>query len=913
MQSVVLSVLISVGFLRCEYLVNPTGIDQAAPRLSWVVESSQRGQMQTAYRVLVASSEANLQADQGDLWDSGKVASDDTTAVVYAGKPLASGTRYFWKVMVWGKNDKPSDWSPTATWLTGLMQPSEWKAQWIGYDKSRNVEPIKWTDGRGKSWSQRLPPASYLRAAFRAEKPIRSAVLYVTALGLCDVYLNGKPVTDDYFNPGWTDYAKRVYYRQYDVTQAIQQGDNAIGAALSDGWYSGYIGWNGDRDHYGKKPRFASQLCIEYTDGTRDTVATGPDWKATVGPIRQADLLMGETYDARLELPKWSEAGCDDAKWDAVEVGSEVNPLVQSHPGVPVKSYTQFKAKSIRETKPGTYIVDLGQNFAGIVRLTVNGAKAGQAVQLRFAERLNPDGSFYTANLRSARATDTYTCKGLGKEVWQPRFTFHGFQYVEVSGLPTPPTEETIVGVALSSDTPVVGQFDCPDPMLQRLYKNIYYTQRSNFIDIPTDCPQRDERLGWTGDAQIYIRTATLNTDVQAFFRKWLIDLDDAQRADGQYPSVAPLKIVGDDGGPAWSDVGVVCPWTIYEVYGDRRLLAEHYDAMTRFIAFCKNRSTPELLPPKKFQSCGDWLQINADTPLDVIYLAYFAYSTRLTARAAEALGKTEDAAKYNDLFAKIKAAFNREYVGADGRIKGDTQTCYVLAIAFELLDKEKQKQAANHLVENIKQHGWHLSTGFVGTKDLMLALAKADRNDVAYRLLHNDTFPSWGFSIKHGATSIWERWDGWTPDKGFQDVGMNSFAHYSFGAVYQWMFENIGGIRNDGPTYKKIVIKPQPEAKLGWAKVGYKSIRGQIQSDWKLADGKLLLDVAIPANTTAMVYIPTAENGTPSSKVTESGRPLDKAEGVKFLRAEGGCVVVAIESGSYHFAAPAEKTPGSD
>ena len=358
--------------------------------------------------------------------------------------------------------------------------------------------------------------------------------------------------------------------------------------------------------------------------------------------------------------------------------------------------------------------------------------------------------------------------------------------------------------MAISSDTPVVGRFASSDEMLNKLHGNIYWTQRANFIDMPTDCPQRDERLGWTGDAQVYVRTATLNTDVEAFFTKWLVDLDDGQRADGQFPMVAPVKVANDDGGPAWADAGVICPWTIYEVYGDRRILEQHYPAMKRFVDFCAKRSTPELLPPAQYHAFGDWLSIGADTPREIIYTAYFAQSTRLLARAAEVLGQAEDAAKYRAQYDQIKQSFNKAYVAEDGRIRGDTQTCYVLALAFDLLDEAKAAQAAAHLVADIEKHDWHLSTGFIGTKDLMLVLAKIGRNDVAYRLIHNDTFPSWGFSIKQGATSIWERWDGWTPEKGFQDAGMNSFAHYSFGAVYQWMVENIGGIRSDGAGLSK-------------------------------------------------------------------------------------------------------------
>jgi len=626
--------------------------------------------------------------------------------------------------------------NPGANWHNRAIDTSAWPAARVLGD--HGMQP--W--GKLKLSQLFVPPAPYLRTTFRAEKAVRSATLYATALGIYDVHLNGKRVSDDFFNPGWTDYTKRVYYRAYDVTGLVRQGDNALGAILADGWYSGHIGWGQLRDHYGKQPRFRGQLHIEYADGSTADVVTGPKWKASVGPIREADFLMGEQYDARLALDGWDVPGFDDAKWDVVETGAEMQPLVQAHPGPAVGVFTEIRAVKITEPAPGAYVLDMGQNFAGVARLTVSG-EPGRKITLRFAERLNPDGTIYTVNLRGARATDTYLCRGGGVEVWQPRFTFHGFQYVEVTGLKGAPTKDTVVGIALSSDTPVAGTFACSDDMLNKLHSNIYYTQRANFIDLPTDCPQRDERLGWTGDAQVYVRTATLNADVQAFFAKWLVDLEDGQRKDGQFPMVAPVKVANDDGGPAWADAGVICPWTMYEVYGDRRILERHYAAMTRFIEFCRARSTADLLPPKQYHCFGDWLSIKADTPKDVIYTAYFAYSTHLTARAAEVLGKRDDAAKYQELFEKIKAAFNRAYVAEDGRIKGNTQACYVLALAFDLVDGAKKDAAARYLVEDIDARDGHLSTGFIGTKDLMLVLAKIGRNDVAYRLIHNDTFPS--------------------------------------------------------------------------------------------------------------------------------------------------------------------------
>ena len=1045
---------VAVSNLRIENLTNPLGLDEKTPRFSWLVDSAERGQKQTAYHILVARSEETLKDDKGDQWDSGKVAGGEISQIDYHGKPLQSHKAYWWKVQSFDKSDRPSAWSAPAMFEMGFLNPADFKAQWIGYDKARDfdlpdapLEGAKWiwaggekgldaprgirvfmadfelpnrakiekaellvagdkrfwfdingtqvagsvenasgaekitgvdvtanvkagknhfraqienyvlgpagliaklnvttTDGKvftfvtdenwqgtkdgGANWHNReiaentwpkvsvtgeygikpwgkpkyasliLPPPALLRKEFPTDKSVRRATLYATALGLYDFTLNGKHVGDDFFGPGWTDYAKRVYYRAYDVTKLIKPGDNAWCAVLADGWYCGYLGYKKDRDNYGKKSRLRAQIHIEYDDDTTADISTGPDWKANTGPYREADFLMGETYDPNQIPEGWDQPDFDMKTWGNVDVGAEVTPLVQHHPGPSVKKFSEFTPVSIAEPQPGVFVLDMGQNFAGFARLKIKG-EAKQKITLRFAERLKPDGTIYTTNLRTARATDTYICKGGEVETWQPRFTFHGFQYVEVTGLKEKPTDDTITGIAITSETPTAGSFLCSDQMLNTLYRNITWTQRANFIDIPTDCPQRDERLGWTGDAQVYVRTATLNSDVEAFFTKWLVDLEDGQRADGQFPMVAPVKVAENDGGPAWADAGVICPWTIYEVYGDKRLLERHYDSMVRFVEFCRKRSLPDLSPPKQYHCFGDWLSIKADTPKDVIYTAYFAKSTRLVAQAAAALGKTEDAKKYSDLFAKIRANFNLRYVDSDGHVEGNTQAGYVLAIAFDLLDEASTAKAAKYLAADIEQHKFHLTTGFIGTKDLMLALSKINRLDLALRLLHQDTFPSWGYSIRQGATSIWERWDGWTEEYGFQDPGMNSFAHYSFGAVYQWIAENLGGIQMAAPGYAAVVIRPQIDPQLKYARTAYRSARGRIESSWKRDNTKFTLDVTIPPGVTASVYLPT----TPTATTTESGKPVTDSPGVTVMRPEGDRLYMTIVSGTYHFA----------
>jgi alpha-L-rhamnosidase len=740
-----------------------------------------------------------------------------------------------------------------------------------------------------------LPPPRYLSSVFAPSKEVKRAVLYVSALGLCDVYLNGRRVSEDFFTPGWTDYSKRVYYRTYDITDRLKKGENALGAILADGWFSGYVGWGLVRDNYDWRTRLKLQVHVEYTDGSTEDAGTGPSWKARTGPLSEADFLMGETFDARLASP--TSVFPEAAAGEPVDTGTPLNPLLQAHPAPPVRRCGEFPPVSIREPRPGVYVFDLEQTIAGVVRLTVKETR-GRRITLRFGERLNPDGSLYTDNLRGARAIDTYVCRGDGVEEWEPRFTFHGFRYVEVAGLSAPPDSRTVTGVALTSDTPPAGEFVCSEEMLNRLASNILWTQRANFIDVPTDCPQRDERLGWTGDAQVYCRAACLNADAQAFYHKWLMDLSDAQREDGQFPMVAPLKGAGDDGGPAWADAGVFVPWTVYEMYGDTTILARHYDSMKRFVEFCRTRSTRELLPPDVFHCFGDWLNIDADTPKEVLFTAFFARSTELLRKTAEVLQHRADAARYHELHEGIVAAFRRAYVRKDGSVAGDTQTAYALALEFGLLDEITAPRAARRLIADIEKRGWHLSTGFVGTKELMLALSRMGRHDVAYRLLLNETFPSWGFTIRNGATSIWERWDGWTPDRGFQDPGMNSFAHYAFGAVYQWMVENIGGITSDGPGFRTIRISPRPGTVLTSARVSYRSVHGLIRSEWKKEGERFTLAVQVPANTKATVSMP-ARKGS----VLESGELCMDREDVRYLgHQEAGRESFSVGSGSYIF-----------
>ncbi|MCP4641009.1 MAG: family 78 glycoside hydrolase catalytic domain, partial [bacterium] len=895
--------------LRCEYLVNPLGIDETQPRLSWVVESPRRGANQTAYQVLVATTEAQLAAGNADLWDSGKVESDQTAHVVYDGAPLASRTRCVWKVRAWDRDGNPSPWSEPALWTMGLLAPEDWSAKWIGADtRELNEDP-----------ELMLPPSPYLRKEFAADRPIRRATVHATALGIYELSINGQRVGDDYFAPGWTDYNKRVYYQTYDVTDLLQQGDNAIGGVLSNGWYAGYVGFgllqnrgNAGRAFYGEVPALCAQLEIEYDDGSTSVVATDETWRAGLGPIRGSDLQMGETYDARQEAAGWDTASFEAAEWLPVTAMESPTAIREAYPGVPIRATEELQPVEITSPSEGVYIFNMGQNFAGCVRLKVE-APEGTRITLRFGEMLHGDGTLMTENLRKARAIDAYVCKGGGVETWQPSFTYHGFQYVEVTGYPGTPGLDAITGIVLGSETPLAGSFECSDDMVNQLYRNITWTQRANFVEVPTDCPQRDERLGWTGDAQIYVRSATYNRDVAAFFKKWLVDLEDAIRPYGAYPDFAPLPYLQCEPSPAWMDAGIICPYTIYTVYGDTRVIERHYDAMARFLDYLTETSEDNLRSPVHHM-WGDWLSVGKTASNDYIASCYYAYDAKLMAEMAAAIGRADDAARYDALFTNVRDAIVAKYVTPEGTLTEDFQTAYALALYMDLLPEGVRPTAAARLVELIRDNDWHLATGFLGVKHALPVLSRFGYNDVAYRLLTNSTFPSWGYSVVNGATSIWERWNSYTKEDGIHDPGMNSFSHYAFGSVCEWMFASMVGIDTEGPGFKRIRIAPNPGGHgITSASASYDCINGRIASSWRIENGRFHLDVTVPANTMARVSVPALS----ASEVTESGKPATGAEGLVSVEQRDGTVTFEVGSGTYQFEAPepgvAGKAHGDD
>ena len=932
--------------LRCEYRVNPLGIDEAQPRLTWRVESGERGQKQTAYQILVASSASALKKNDGDLWDSGKITSGETVNIVYAGRPLTSRQQCFWRVRAWDKDGRPT-WSAPASWTMGLLKADDWSANYISF---RDTTPV-----HKDTKSLFLPPARQYQKEFGASKTVRRATIYSTALGIYELYLNGARVGDAHFEPGWSDYHQRAYYWTHDVTSLVRRGENALGAWVADGWYSGYIGFGLltgigtekiGRYTYGKTPALMAQLEIEYTDGSRETVVTDKSWRVTGdGPIREGDFLMGEFYDARKETAGWTKAGFNAGNWDSailaqengsapatfyefqnpatgknvkvegrpVDLGFQRPPKLEAFPGNPVRAMEEIKPVAITSPTNGVYIFNLGQNFAGVIRLQVKGP-AGTTIQLRYGEMLHPDGRLMTENLRKARAIDHYVLRGdAGGETFTPRFTFHGFQYVELTGYPGKPDKDAITGIVLHSDTPFTSNFECSDPVPNRLFKNVVWTQRANFLDLPTDCPQRDERFGWTGDAQIYVRTATYNADVAAFYTKWLRELMESQRSSGTFPGYAPYPFQhGWDFGTAWCDAGVICPWTIWQAYGDTRIIERCWPFMVKFLDW-RQGTAKDFLGINHGNDWGDWLSFGTKTPLEYVDTAYFAYSAKLMGDMAHAIGKEKEAADYRELVGKIKTAFNEKYVKPDGSLVVDTQTAYTLALYMDLLPSEMRAKSGKILADKLRAgetaDNSGMTTGFIGTRPLLTVLSDAGQHDLAVKHFQSHKFPSWGYEVEQGATTIWERWNSFTKDKGFggeQNASMNSFAHYSFGAVCEWMFFRLAGIDADGPGYERIVIRPSPpspgsnpdRAPIHWVKAHYDSVRGRIVSNWRRTADRFELETTIPANTTATVYVPATSAG----QVAESGKPLDKTRGVRFLRMENDRAVLAVESGAYRF-----------
>jgi len=882
----------SVSHLRCEYLVNPEGLDERVPRLGWTIESARRGARQIAWRVRVARTPALLARDAADLWDSSRIDTEQTTHVAYAGVPLRSGDVCHWNVEIWDETGLAIRSAP-ARWSMGLLEPSDWSARWIAaHPEIIRRDP----DAIAPTLTEPGTPGCF-RREFEVPGAVQRATVYATARGIFELQLAGKKIGTDLFAPEWTDYDKRIHYRSYDVTALVAPGRNVLSAMLGDGWWSGYVGWQEKRGRHGSlENSLLVQLEIEFTDGQKTVVGTDDSWECATGPILSSDFMMGEVYDARRVSHDWQAAR---------EVAAPSVPLVAQR-AEPVSITEILAPVSRKEVTPGVHIYDLAQNISGWVRLKVN-APAGSRVQLRHGERLNPDGTLYTENLRRAKATDIYICRGGGEEVWEPRFTFHGFQFVELSGLPGEPLADAVTGCVIHSAMPPAGRFECSHPGVNRLWLNGAWSQRDNFLSVPTDCPQRDERLGWMGDAQVFLRTATCNMDVAAFFTKWMVDVEDAQTPDGIFPDIAPrnredINFVGLDdlcGAAGWGDAGVIVPWTIWRVYGDRRILQRHWRAMTAWLDYLE-RSNPDGLRARDLRNnYGDWLCIPTDTTFrthspmkNFLATAYWADDAAKMAVMARELGREAEARRFEAMFDRVRAAFQKEFVRPDGELTVATQTACLLALAFNLLPEAGRARVTGQLVADIKSLDWHLSTGFIGISHLNPTLTLNGHADVAYKLLLQETYPSWLYPVNHGATTIWERWNGWTHQDGFFNPQMNSFNHYSLGSVGEWLFRHVAGIELDPavPGYQRFVLRPFPRRGLDFARATYRTLHGEISSHWQRTGNQVTWAVRVPANTTAKIYIP------------RDGDTRVDTDGLSLSGSEAGFAICEAVAGEYTF-----------
>ncbi len=828
-----------------EHVNESLGIGTAHPRLSWTVETRTDGWIQAAYAVEVYDSSGKLTGK------TGKIQSAESVLVGWPFKPLASREQASVRVRAWGTGGRALDWSEPAVVEAGLLDAADWSARFITPEWPAEPLPDR--------------PAPMLRREFTLKPGIKQARLYITAHGVYEAEINGKPVHDHVMAPGWTSYKHRLRYQTFDVTGHLREGRNAIGALLGDGWFRGRLGFGGGRANiYGDRLALLAQLEVVYDNGTMERIVTGDGWRASTGPILVNDIYDGETYDARLEKPNWTEPGYDESGWAGVEVLEQDLSVLFAPMGPPVRRTQLIAPASIFKSPSGRTLVDFGQNLVGRLRIRVQGP-AGQAITLRHAEVLE-NGELGTRPLRHAKATDTYILKGEGVETWEPRFTFHGFRYAEVEGWPGELNNEDLQAVVCHSDMERTGWFECSDPLINRLHENCLWSMRGNFLDIPTDCPQRDERLGWTGDIQVFSPTASFLYDSAGFLASWLRDVAVEQKEHGVVPFVVPTVLPGvNPPAAAWGDAAAVIPWVLYQRFGDAQVLADQFDSMRAWVDLLARVAGEKRLWDTGFQF-GDWLDpaappdnpAAARTPSYIVATAYFARSAELVGQAAGVLGNAEEEKRYLGLAREVRDAFNREYVTPSGRLLSDSSTAYALALQFALLPTEEQRRhAGKRLASLARASGYRISTGFVGTPLICDALCSVGLLDAAFRLLIARENPSWLYPVTMGATTIWERWDSMLPDGSINPGEMTSFNHYALGAVADWMHRMIGGLVPAAPGYRRLLIQPQPGGGLTSASVKHITPYGPASCAWKIDGRQITVEVEIPPNTTAQVVLP--------------------------------------------------------
>jgi alpha-L-rhamnosidase len=892
-----------IKYLRCENLVNPSGIDVLLPRLSWYSESLQRDQKQTAYNIIVSSSIKNLNADNGDLWDSKKVISDQSMNIIYGGKNFSSGMDCFWKVKIWDDKDNESNWSLPAKWSMGLLNKSDWKAEWIGLDK---IFPGDDTS----SFLSKLT-ARYFRKSFAIDKNIKKATAYICGLGTYVLYINGKRVGDQVLSPTVTDYSKRDYYNTLDVTKLIYKKENVIGVILGNGRFfsprpTKFPSWYAITN-YGF-PKMLLQLEIEMNDGSKQIIVSDNSWKVTAdGPIRVNNEYDGELYDAKKEMLGWNKTGFKDSDWLPVQLVMPPSTKIEAQPNPNIKIMDILHPVSIHEIKSGTYIVDMGQNMVGWAQMMVKGTK-GTTVKLKYAEKLNEDGSLYTANLRTAEAADTYIFNSKREVTWEPNFTYHGFRYIEVTGLNYKPGLNSITGKVVYDQMATLGQIKTSDSMLNSIYKAAYWTIRGNYRGMPTDCPQRDERMGWLGDRSMNSYGESFIFDNDMLYSKWMVDISDAQTDSGRIPNVAPDYWPVFNDNMTWPSSIIIIPNNLYHQFGNIKVIADNYNTMKNWLSYMQNKYMNNYLLP--MDTYGDWCMppenpklIHSEdpkrqTPGDYIGSAYLYYCLNLMKEYAVLLNKENDVDEYSTMAEKVRVAVNNTYLNKDSLYyANNTVTANTLALSFKIPPDEIRSKVFDNLVY-ITTHDYnsHTSTGLVGGQWIMRTLTDNGRPDLAFKLATNKDYPSWGYMIENKATTIWELWNGNTADP-----AMNSGNHVMLlGDLIVWYYEDLAGIKSDPskPAYKHIIMKPVPVGDLSFIKASYQSMYGLVKSEWHYKNDKFNWDINIPVNTTATVYIPAEKEGD----VTEGGKEITMAAGIKFVKSEDGRAVFEIGSGSYHF-----------
>jgi alpha-L-rhamnosidase len=886
--------------LRVNGREHPLELDDDHLRFTWRLSPGAHGATVATHRVELWSETADGARDQL-IWNSGEIGSDEV-AIDYAGPKLGARSAYRWVVTI--VDTHGSTTPEISRFETGVR--GDWSATWIGrgsgpwLDSAGETVALGPATAIGRSWqTMYAKPPLQLRREFQLhELPIR-ARLYVSAHGVYRAYLNGTRAGIDELTPGWTRYESRLEYQAYDVTESLEPGGNVLAAHVADGWWAGNIGYNTRRhaDQYGDRTEFIAELHLEFADGAREIITTDNRWVEKPGSITMADLLMGEYHDTALATDGWLLPSFDASGWRPVDANTGSTETLIGQRAEPVRAVAEVSPISIAWLPSGAAIVDFGQNLTGRVRLALTGLERGDIIQLRHGEVLD-DGHLYTDNLRSAEARDVVVANGSDAQVFEPLFTFHGFRYLEVEGWRGQPSSLDVTAIVLSSDIAPTGDFRTSSALVNKLYSNIVWSQRGNFVAVPMDCPQRDERLGWTADTQVFAPTAAWNSDVEAFLSRWLLDVNDGQAPSGNVPDVAPVPPMSTNfstGSPGWGDAAVIVPWTLYRTYGDRTFLERQFPAMKAWVDYIAAVNPTTIWTNSLGNNHGDWLSVDAHTPKLVVAGAYRIRSTDLLARAAQALGKVDEAAYYSDEAVRLRELFRSNFIDTDGRVLGETQTGYLFALAWDLAPESQRSQIAGHLVADIINRGKRLTTGFLGVSLLCSTLTRIGRADLAYDILFQEQFPSWGYTIHHGATTIWERWDGYTEHAGFQSKEMNSFNHYSLGSVGEWLFSGVAGISQaeNSVGFRRLRIEPHLTGRFDSVDASFESVRGKITVSWSREGGDYLVAVGLPPGTSAEVILPGETHeitgGEHSFRLAAQALPAEHRPGVLVAPAQGG------------------------